>query len=124
MTETIDPNLKKAEDLFHLLLWGPILEAQLAAMFVANPWMNLPIVKQIITGLVHLFSDKLYTSLVMFVDLQAVTILNEAHQKAFVRADIELMVIAHSKGVNSDEYKACREKAKALFVSYTTSIGS
>ena len=50
MTEQAYPGLSKAEDIFKSLIWDNSVEAALAALFAAAPYLNVPPLRQIVSG--------------------------------------------------------------------------
>ena len=60
-----------------------------------------------------MFADKLFETMRLVLDLQAIAFVNEAHKKDFDRAAVTLKIIANSKGIDSPEFQTAREHAKA-----------
>lgn len=121
MTDQVNPTLQKIEDIFKSYVWDLILKAGLSALFVDVPVLGLPVIKQTIIFVVTTITDYFYKYLKLYVDFGAITFLNDAHEKAYETASLNLKLVAIDHGVDSDEFKAAREKAKdslASFVHY------
>ena len=115
MTESINPNIKKAEDFFKVIVWDNVLNTQLTALMAANPWLNIWPIRPIVMGLANYFSSKIYESLRLFVDLNFVKFMNDSDRASFDRASVELYSLAKNKGIDSNEYKEARKTHKEKF---------
>lgn len=121
MTVVANPGLGRAEDLFRGLIWDNAVQAGLVALFLEAPWLNVWPLRPIVQTLVGLLSSKVYDSLRLAVDTEAIALVNADAQKAFDRASVSLSLYEQNFGPNSPEYKKAREDAKAAlsrFVSY------
>lgn len=103
MTEIANPALGKIEDLVKDLAWDNLVKATLVYLKL-DFWP--------VNAIATLFTDKLYESLRTTVDLAAISLVNEHHQRGFDRALVTLAIVARDKGMESDEYRKAKENAK------------
>lgn len=123
MTNEANPTLGKIEDIFKTLVWDNITNAALTALFAANPGLAIWPVGPIIRVVVGMFMNNFYGALRLVVDMGAITLVNDLHKAAFDKAALQLKVIAHDKGIDSDEYKKARDDAKAALAKYVSFSG-
>lgn len=116
--------LTQAEQIFHDLVWQPMIQAGESWLETEVPALNLPVLKQIDEGVIGLVADWAFAQLCLFVDVTAIKLVNAAHQSAYDRASLELAVIAQEKGINSNEFKTARAAATAALVQFTRLPGS
>ena len=110
MTTTAIPSLKIIEDLFKTSIFDPLIEAALITLL--GPLLGVPVVGSLVRYAARAFADKLFETLRLVLDVQAIAFVNEAHKKDFDKAAVTLKIIAHAKGIDSPEYKNAREHAK------------
>lgn len=121
MTEVAYPILTAVEKATKTFVWDTLVETEIAALFVAVPWLGVWPLGPIIHFLLTTFSDRLYAEGRLGVDEAAIVFVNAAHKAAFDTELVKLKVIAHEKGVESDEFKKERADAREAlrkFVSY------
>lgn len=99
-------------DLFKALVWNNLIKAALARLFLAVPFLGWGPIGVVVSWVVTKIADKLYDELEMIVNLQAIALKNEIHQREFDRASMKLHIIAREKGTASSEFKNAREHAK------------
>lgn len=112
MSNTVNPTLEFAQQSFKSLVWDGVIDASLSALFVQAPYLNVWPLRQIITGISRLATDKVFAMLKLTVDLQAIVFLNTHHKAAFDNAFVKLKILARDKGIDSPEFKKAKEDAK------------
>lgn len=100
------------EDLFKSLVWDLILKAVIDAICAAVPLLAFPPVKWILSFLITKFTDQFYEAVKLQIDMQSIIIKNAEHLSAYNKASATLKIIAHDKGIDSEEFKNARENAK------------
>jgi hypothetical protein len=118
MSLTVNPSLEIGEKLFKDLLWDNAVDACLVLLFADQPWMNLPPVKWIVTTITHKATDALFSSFKLFVDLKAISIINDRARDEFTKEALRLKSIAKTKGIDSPEFRKAREDAKAALAKH------
>lgn len=113
----VNPTLTLAENIFKSLVWDSILDAQLAALYADAPYL-LPI-KWLIDPLAKMFENRFFSGFRTTIDVAAIKLLNAEHASAMQDASVRLAVIAHDKGINSDEFKKAREADKIALSRFT-----
>lgn len=113
MSDQANPKLEAAESIFKSLLWDTTVEGLLAHIYASAPWLTLWPLKQVTSGLVTLATDKFYSILKTFVDVETISFVNAEHAKAYDSASLKLKVIALEKGVDSEEFRKAKDDAKA-----------
>lgn len=113
MTENANPGLGIGEGLFKDLFWDLSVQAALTALFAYVPVLNVWPLRGIVTGIITLFTDKMYSLMKLLIDVTAIKFTNGEHQRAFDSAAVKLKIIAHDRGIDSDEFRKAREDAKA-----------
>jgi hypothetical protein len=106
-------------EIFKSLVWDQSVNALLVIVFIEAPYLNVWPLRQIITSFTNLMSDKLFEAMTLFVDVSVIKLKNEAHHKEYVRESTKLAIVLHEKGINSDEYKKAREKARLALSRFT-----
>ncbi len=102
-------------DIFKILFWDTAVNAGLAALATAAPWLMVGPWGWVIRQVILKYTDLLYAGMRMVANLEAIVLINEDHRKAYDRASAELQIIAHDKGIDSPEFKEARiENQKAL----------
>lgn len=59
-----------------------------------------------------MFADQLYAAVKLAIDLEVIAFKNEEHKKRFQAASSTLAIIAHDKGIESEDFKNARENAR------------
>jgi hypothetical protein len=124
MTTEANPTLGKFENLFKEWVWDNLVEAGLTALFTQVPALAVWPIKPILSYIIRLYADRLFSAIKLCVDLQAIAFVNEAHKRAFDKASVTLKIIAHDKGLDSPEFKNARENAKTELAKYVHFNGS
>lgn len=119
MTTSVNPSLETAESLFKELVWDSIVKAATQACFVAIPMLGAWPLRSIVTWIIGQFSNQMFKAAKLTLDLQAIGFINAAHKRAFDSAMVTLKIIAHDKGVESDDFKKAKENAKAALSEFT-----
>ena len=112
MSETVNPTLTKVEDAVKSIVWDSALQGALASLFTAAPWLNVPPLRQIVTGVAELAGNKFYAYLRLGVDLGAISFMNAEAQRQLDRASVTLKIIALNKGIESEDFKRARDEAR------------
>lgn len=115
----VNPILGYSQKIFKALVWEPLVEAGLVYCETQAPFLAVPIVKQVFEMSVRAFSEKAFKAVVLVVDIKAIQLLSEAHQRAYDEASLKLMVLAVDYGIDSDQFKKERENAKAALSKFT-----
>lgn len=118
MSDVAIPVLTKIEDLFKDLVWDNLVKTAITALFAYVPWLNVPVIRQAVEYILKLFAEKIYDVTKLCVDVSAIVIVNEVAQKEYARASVKLRIIAHEKGIQSEEFKKEKENAKASFAKF------
>jgi hypothetical protein len=118
MSEEINKTLSQVEDIFKSVVWDNLIQVALAALFAYAPFLALPVLKPVISYIITMFSDKLFSAAKLAIDLEAIVLINESHKKAYANASVALKIIAHSKGIGSPEFLEARENAKKSFAKF------
>lgn len=111
MSETI-PDTELYAKIFKQLLWDRATDAAIVSLFAAQPWMNIWPIAPIIKAIIRKISENLYEKIYLFVDMTEIRLANHAHEIAYKEVSLKLAVIAHDKGIESNEFKIAREAAK------------
>ncbi len=112
-------NLSTGEKIFKDLIWNPIIKAGEVALAVHVPFLALPVIKQLDEYLIENLTDWVFKQVVLFIDISAIQLVNEVHQHEYEKLSIGLKIIAHDKGVDSNEFKDARERAKLALSKFT-----
>lgn len=112
MSKIANPQVEFYESTFKSLIWDNALEAGLAYLFGAAPYLNWWPLKQIITGIARLSTNYLFDSIKLLIDVQAIAFVNAQSREAYDNAFVKLKLIANDVGENSEEFKKAKEDAK------------
>lgn len=96
---------------FKSLVWDVLVEAALTALHI-NFWP--------INSIVIYVTDQLYEGLHLAFDLEKIIFINAAHKSAYTTADVTLKIIAHDKGMDSDDFKTAQLNFQKELVRFTT----
>jgi hypothetical protein len=110
-------------EIFKSIVWDLALEVELAALFLWAPFLSVWPLRQVISGVAKMLSDKFFNALTLFVDVTDIKLKNKEHHEAYVRESVKLAVVLHEKGINSDEYKTQREASKLTMSRFTRFSG-
>jgi hypothetical protein len=114
----MDPTQLKLDDLFKDLVWDSLVKAALAELFLIAPWLAWGPVGFVVSFIAQHFSDQLYKTLSLAVQMEAIVIKNEEHKRAFDRASVKLKVMAKEKGIDSPEFEKLREEQKQALADF------
>jgi hypothetical protein len=103
VSESVNPVLTKAEDLFETLAWKPLVEAEMTALGLN--FFPVNVILRYIMG-------RVYGRFRKTADTSAIPLLNAEYQRAFNSAAVTLKIIARDKGVDSNEFKIAEENAR------------
>lgn len=115
----VNPLLGYSQKIFKALVWEPLVQAGMIYAETQAPFLAAPVIKQVFELSVRTFADKAFAAIVMIVDVQAIRLLSDAHQRAYDEASLRLMVLAVDYGIESPEFKKERENAKVALSQFT-----
>lgn len=119
MSTQTNPSLSAAEDIFKHLVWDPVVESGMVYLFAQAPFLDAPIIGTINRAVIKKVSGWFFLQIRLFIDITGVRLINNEYQTAFEKASVVLKIIAHDKGIDSNEFKAARENAKAALSKFT-----
>ena len=119
MTTVAFAPLTTAEQIFHDLIWEPMIKIGMNWIEGAVPFLDLPVIKNIDEELLGILTDYIFKQLVLTVDVTAIRLVNEAHQAAFNSASLQLELIAEQSGISSEAFIKARNDAKAALSKFT-----
>lgn len=96
-----------------------MVTAGLTALFINAPFLNLPVLRQLITWSLQSFANWLYTHFKLFVDVTALRLENDAHQAAYDSASLRLKIVALDEGLGSPGYAQAVQAAQAALSQFT-----
>jgi hypothetical protein len=105
-------------DAFKDLIWDNAIEAALAQLFAALPFLNFWPVNLIIRYIIMKFGDFAYESITLVIDTTVIPLKNKELQREFTVRAISLRSIAKSGGIQSEEFKDARVIHKADLSKY------
>lgn len=108
-----------AENIFRQLVWDPVVAAGLAAFFIDFPFLNLPVIRPLISWAAQGFAGWLFDQLRLLTDVTAIQIANSLHQDAFEAASLRLKIVALDEGVESPAYAQALSIAKQTLSQFT-----
>lgn len=88
-------------------------------LFAQAPFLDAPIIGTINRAVIKKVSGWFFLQIRLFIDITGVRLINNEYQTAFEKASVVLKIIAHDKGIDSNEFKAARENAKAALSKFT-----
>lgn len=121
MSNTAYPKLDQVQSAFKDLVWDNVVQAGITALFAQVPWLNAWPIGGAVRYLLTLFADKIFDSVKLSIDLQAIVLVNQEHKVAYNKELAKLKIVAREKGIESPEFAKERENAKkalSKFVSY------
>lgn len=104
--------------IFKGLIWDLLISALLKKIFAALPILGWGPIGWLVTFIVGKLADALFEVLAEFVNFQVIVLRKEALAKEYAVQSYNLKQLADSKGIDSDEFKAQREKAKAALAQF------
>lgn len=108
MSTGINPKVEATQNIFKSLVYDNFIN-YLLTLAKSVPWLS-PLMF-ILTPLIRYVSDKAYKYFVLFFDVQAIKIMDNKAQSHYEQESIKLYIIAHEKGINSNEFIKSREVA-------------
>jgi hypothetical protein len=115
MTTTAYPSLTHAQQVFKDLIWTPMVKAGETYIEGVLPILAVPVIKQLDEALIGAITDWAFRNLMLIMDVQAIKLVNSAHQSAYDSASLQLKIVAIDHGINSNEYlEACTKASAAL----------
>lgn len=110
--------LTAAQQVFHDLIWLPMIQAGEKYIEAEVPVLALPIIKQLDEATIKALTDWAFSQLCLVIDIEAIQLVNSAHQTAYDTASLQLRVVAIDKGVQSAEYNASLTAALAALSAF------
>lgn len=98
--------------IFKDLIWDLMVQAALKKLFELVPFLGWGPIGLIVGFIVGKVGDWLYENLKMFIAFEVIVIRKEALAKEYAAQALSLKQIALANGIDSDAYKAQREKSK------------
>ena len=86
---------------------------------VEVPFLNLPVIKQLDEVAISTITDALFNQLCLVVDIEAIALVDAAHESAYVSAALQLKVVLNDKGIGSPEYASQKAAALAALSKWT-----
>lgn len=117
MTETAHPSLDAAQSTFKSL-WDAALETALNALFAEAPWLNIPVLRDIVRGVARLAASSLFSGLKLVIDMAAIPIINSHLKSVFDEKSAESRFILIKYGKDSPEFQASNEGAHDAFADF------
>ena len=114
-TNPPSPAVGDIEDLFKSIVWDNLTQAALAALYVDVPFLNTPVLSWFVSLVFNGIVNKIYSLLILFIDLNAIQLINAENQQAYDNATVELKLIAQQQGSGSAAYQEALTNAKTAF---------
>lgn len=119
MTTSAYASLTAAQQIFKDLIWTPMIQAGETYIETAVPALSLPVVKQLDEYTINAITDMAFNSLMLVIDVEAIKLVNSAHQSAYDTASVQLLIVAQEKGIASSEYSQALSAAAAALSKFT-----
>lgn len=122
MTTSVSPTLTAIETVFKDLIWTPMIksgEVYIAGMESTIPILDWAFTQDLEDDAINALTDALFNSLVLLVDVETITLLNDAHQAAYASASEQLVIIAQEQGATSAAYLQAQRAALASLSKFT-----
>lgn len=119
MTTQVNPTLSAVEQVFKDVIWTPLIMAGETALFTYAPILDAPVLGEIDKELISLGSDWLFNQFIIFVDVTTIKFKNSEAQTAYDSASIQLQIILHSEGIDSDAYQQALQSAVTAQIALT-----
>lgn len=104
------PELVSAEELFNGAVLDSLVEAGISALFVQFPFLNLPVVRNVVRWLISKFIEKVWLGFTDVVNLRYVALKNAGLQKKFAESALRLKGVILENGIDSEEYRNARKE--------------
>lgn len=120
MTTGVTPALSNIEDVFGNVVWDNLVDLELEAFFSLPcfAWCRIWPIGPIIRYVVHRYSTKFYARFRTFIDITVIKIMDTAAKNEFEKQALMLKVIEIDRGLNSQDYKDAKEKARTSFLEF------
>lgn len=99
-------------EIFKDLVWDNLIEAGLAKLYLALPFLNIWPINSFINYIVKTYSDALYELMDETVDVGEIILRNENVKEVYGTEAVKLKIIAKNKGIDSKEFKDARIKSR------------
>lgn len=116
MSDSVNPILETSEQIFKSLVWDNLVKAELTSLYASSTILTF--FKPLIDAIMTVITNSLFSNFKTYIDLGAVQLLDSQAESTFRTASITLAILAHDKGVNSDEFKKARENAKSALSTF------
>lgn len=118
MSETAHPDLDLTQKTFKSLVWDNALKLGLELLFANAPYLNVWIVRSIISSIAKMSTDWLYAALKTVADMSAIPLINAQLKSRFDNDSVALRIVAMKHGIDSQEFKEAREEAADAFAEF------
>lgn len=112
----------KVLDVFKSLIFDELVKVAIAKIIGLAPFLSWGPISFIVGKLVTYIAGELYVLLKDAINFHVILLNNAQHHTAYIDAQIQLKNIAKEKGIDSDEFKAQRQKhaaSLAKFIRYS-----
>lgn len=100
------------QDIFKSLIFDTLVKIAIEKIIALAPWLSFGPISFVVSTVVTMIANKLYEVLKEVVNLELIILKNDAHQRAFISAAIQLKSVATKYGPDSMEFTEYREKHK------------
>jgi hypothetical protein len=118
VTETIDPRIDAAASWVGSIIWEPLTEVAVDALFVKVPWLGVWPLGPVVRFALKRFSELLFKKAKLAIDLGALRLLNAEAHRTFVKSVVVLKAIALRNGIESKEFLEAHNEAKLAFARF------
>lgn len=118
MSETAHPDLDFTQKTFKSLVWDNALTLGLELLFANAPYLNIWLVRSIITSIAQMSANWLYASLKLVADMSAIPLINAQLKTRFDNDSAALRIVAMKHGIDSKEFNEAREEAADAFAEF------
>lgn len=118
MAESVNRTLTTIENNFKSVVVDNLVKAELAALYADQPWTAVWPIRPILEAIANFVVARLYKALALVVDIADIKIVDSITEREYKQVSVRLAVIAHNKGVDSDEFRKAREDAKAALSAF------
>lgn len=111
MSAPTNPALDVIDGIIHGIIYDIGVEGIMVDLIAAQPWLGLPLVRNIVRLLLNMFAGKLYRKIAPFVDAKVIKFQNEAQRKSYDDA-IAALIVANNAG-DVDAIEKAKDKVKS-----------
>lgn len=104
--------------LFKDLIFNTLVKAALAKLFAAVPLLGWGPIGWIVSLVVGKIAEWLFDNLAEAVNFEVIVLRKESLAKEYARQVLSLKQLAQTNGIDSEEFKAQREKAKVALAQF------